>query len=107
MTINTDQSTSTSRRISAAVRDFIRAGGRILVTPTGELTEGGGVPRAFANGSEAEAEECVRACRAYFDVHDLPGADQRISRAVHMLGRRTDNGWLVLDARRKPKEGLH
>ncbi len=92
---------------STAIRGFIRAGGRILVTPAGELAEGGGVPWPFISGSEEEAAECLRAGRAYFSDRERPGADKRISRAVRILGRRTANGWLVLEARPEAKESLH
>lgn len=92
---------------STAIRDFIRAGGRILVTPSGELTEGAGVPWPFIRGSEEEAAECLRAGRAYFCARERPGVDRRISRVVRVLGRRTTSGWLVLEARLEAKERLH
>lgn len=92
---------------SIAIRDFIHSGGRILVSPEGELTEGAGVPWPFISGSDEEAAECLRAGRAYFGVRDLPGGDHWIRRTARILGRRTINGWTVLEARRALKESLH
>ena len=89
----------TFTQTTTAVRDFLRIGGRILVTPDGRLTEGGGLPQAFINGSQEEQDECRRAGRAYFDLHLRSRAREQIKRAVRMLGRRTDNGWMVLEAR--------
>lgn len=97
-----------STNTAGAIRDFIQSGGRILLTPVGELTEGGGVPWPFIDGTDEEAAECLRSGRAYFSARDLPGADQRISRAVRALGRRTDHGWIVLEAdAAKRKRGAH
>lgn len=87
------------RATTRAVRDFIRARGRILIDPNGKLTEGGGLPRPFTNGSEAEAEECARASRCYFAVRRRWRSERHIKRAVRMLGTKTSNGWLVLEAR--------
>lgn len=92
---------------STAIRDFIRAGGRILMTPSGELTEGAGVPWPFISGSDEQVSECLRAGRAYFSHRKRPGVDRRISRAVRILGRRTANGWTVLEARHARRESLH
>ena len=69
-----------------AMRDFIRTGGRILITPEGHVTEGGGVPRALTHGTPEERAEVTRAGR-------------QIKRAARLFGRRTENGWLVLEAR--------
>jgi hypothetical protein len=107
MTSRTANHGTPAATTSTVIRDFIRAGGRILVTPAGELTEGGGVPWPFISGSDEEAAECLRAGRAYFSVRERAGVDRRISRAVRILGRRTTNGWLVLEARSEAKESLH
>lgn len=108
MTMNSNQPGTPAPRISGVIRSFIRAGGRILVTPAGELSEGGGVPWPLIDGSDEEAAECLRAGRAYFNVRDLPAASQQISRTVHSLGRRTDHGWIILEANAtKRKRGAH
>jgi hypothetical protein len=87
------------RATTRAIRAFIGTQGRILIDPEGNLSEGGGVPRLFTDGSESEAEACVRASRAYFAVRRRWRSERHIKRAVRMLGRRTGNGWLVLEAR--------
>lgn len=88
------------RQTTRALRDFVRTGGRILITPEGHLEEGAGVPAAMLTGTEAEAAECARASRAYFDVRARFNADRQIKRAVRMLGTPTPNGWIVLEASR-------
>lgn len=107
MTSRTTHQPGARANIAAAIRDFIGSGGRILVTPAGELTKGGGVPWPFIDGSDEEAAECLRAGRAYFTARDLPGGERRISRTVRVLGRRTNNGWQVLEAAAKRKRGIH
>lgn len=94
-----DERRTDAAATTRAVRDFVRTGGRILITPEGELTEGGGMRRAFTHGTADEVEEVVRAGRVYFDVRRRLRADRQIKRAVRMLGRRTENGWFVLEAR--------
>lgn len=83
-----------------AMRNFIRAGGRILVTPEGHIEEGGGVPRALYDGSPQDVNECLLAGRAYLDVRKHFRADSQIRRAAKMLGHKTANGWWVLEAAR-------
>ena len=87
------------RATTIAVRDFLLNDGRILITPEGDVTEGGGVPRPFLNGTEDEAAECMRAGRAYFSMRKHLRSDRQIKRIVKTLGRKTDNGWWVLEAR--------
>jgi len=87
------------RSTTSAVRDFIRSGGRILIEPDGKLGEGGGLPSAFAHGTDEEAAECLRAAKAYFAVRRRWRSDRHIKRAVRMLGSITPNGWQVLEAR--------
>lgn len=81
-----------------AIRDFLRTQGRILINPNGDIVEGAGVPRLFTHGSDADAAEVVRASRLYFAVRRRWRSDRHIKRAVRMLGNRTSNGWLVLEA---------
>lgn len=92
-----DNRPAESRAITHAVRDFLQVGGRILIDPKGELDEGGGLPRAFTNGSDAQAAECIRASKAYLAVRRRWRSEIQIRRAVQMLGRRTANGWTVLE----------
>ena len=87
------------RAVTIAVRDYLRSDGRILITPEGYLTQGGGVPRPLIDGSAHESAECLRASRAYFDLNLRYRARKQIERAVRMLGKRANNGWLVLEAR--------
>lgn len=87
------------RATTIAIRDFLLNDGRILITPEGDITEGGGVPRSFLNGNEDEAAECMRASRAYFSMRKHLRSDRQIKRVVRILGRKTDNGWWVLEAR--------
>ena len=91
----------------AALRGFIRVGGRILVTPEGKLTEGGGVPRQYAFGTDDDAADCLQASQAYFEARKRLQADELIKRVVRMLGCRTNNGWSVLEARSHQTESLH
>lgn len=92
-----DDRPSDSRRTTQTIRDFLRYGGRILLDPRGCLMEGGGIPRPMLEPNSAAA--CERACRAYFDMRRRWRAAPQIARAVGMLGERTDNGWIVLEAR--------
>ncbi|NNG59804.1 hypothetical protein [Sphingomonas paucimobilis] len=87
------------RATTRAIREFLRTQGRILIDPDGNLTEGGGAPRLFTHGSDTEAAECIRASRFYFAVRRRWRSERHIKRAVRMLGSRTNNGWLVLEAR--------
>lgn len=86
--------------VTLAIRDFLRTGGRILLTPDGQLEIGGEVPQAMLSGAPAELDACRRATRAYLDVRTRLNSDRQIKRAVRMLGSRTANGWIVLEASR-------
>lgn len=89
------------RATTKAIRDFLDTEGRILLTPEGYLDVGGGIPRRLIHGTPEEAAECMRAGRAYFDVRKRLRSDAQIKRAVRMLGRRTNNGWIVLERKGK------
>lgn len=104
-----DDRATDPRATTIAVRDYVRNGGRILVTPDGEVTEGLGIPLPFLSGSPEEAAECMRAGRAYFDMRKRLRSDQHIRRILRMVGWRTDNGWLGLGERPAStrKRGLH
>jgi hypothetical protein len=92
-----DERPANPRETMRAVRDWLRAGGRLLLTPEGKLEEGGSVPPALITGTADEAAECRRAGRAYFEARHRWRAGKQITRAVRMLGRRTPNGWVVLE----------
>lgn len=94
-----DERPSDPQRTTAAIRGFLQFDGRILLDPNGNLTEGGGLPRALLTENPDGATACRRAHRAYFDARRRWQADHQIARAVRMLGQRTDNGWIVLEAR--------
>lgn len=92
-----DHRPANARETTAAIRDFLRAEGRILVDPAGKLTTGAGVPRKYTHGSDEDAAEVVRASRAYFQVRNRYRSEPQIRRAVRMLGHQ-QNGWMVLEA---------
>ena len=84
--------------VTRAIRDYVATSGRILVTPEGELREGDSFPRGRLASDQAFAD-AGRATRAYHLARRWPGADRQIIRAARLVGHRTDNGWLVLEAR--------
>lgn len=79
------------------LRGFLAHGGRVLVQPTGELSESGAVPSWFLVSDLPETETAMAAHRAYFAEQD-PAFRAKVRRAALMLGRRTSNGWRVLSA---------
>lgn len=83
---------------TAAIRGFLRTGGRILINPEGRLEEGAGIPRRWIDGTDAERAEIERASQTYHSVRRRWRADRQIKRAVRMLGSSTSNGWTVLEA---------
>lgn len=82
------------------IRDFLSTGARVLVDPEGRLLEGGEVPRAFINGTPHDVAEWDRAARNYYVNLPRKGARTQIARAARLLGRRTNNGWIVLEKAR-------
>lgn len=92
-----DERPANPRETTRAVRDWLRAGGRLLLTPEGHLEEGNGVPQALIDGPPDAAAECRRAGRAYFEARHRWRADRQIKRVVRALGARTENGWTVLE----------
>ena len=82
-----------------AIRSFLLTGGRLLINPEGRLEEGAEVGRRWTNGTDADREAIQVANRAYFAARRRWRADRQIKRAVRMLGTRTANGWVVLEAR--------
>lgn len=82
---------------TVAIRGFLRAGGRILISPTGRLEENG-CAKALSL-TDASADEHAAAAHRYFDVRRRQRGARQIRRAVKMLGSNTSNGWIVLEAR--------
>jgi hypothetical protein len=93
-----DNRAANPRQTTTTIRDYLRMGGRLLITPEGELSEGGGLPRAFIDGTPEALAECIRAGRAYYEMSRRWRSQKQIKRAVRLLGHRTDNGWMVLEA---------
>lgn len=81
------------RKTTAVLRDFIRAGGRILLNPRGML-EDHCVMRALADTAQQRDDALTR----YLDLRRRYNTDQQIKRAVRLLGAQTENGWRVLEA---------
>lgn len=94
-----DNRLSNARQTTIAIRRFLEHDGRILIDPHGHLGEGGGIPRPMIEGSPDEAIACGDAHWTYFDVRRRWRSDRQIKRVVRMLGERTANGWIVLEAR--------
>jgi hypothetical protein len=87
------------RSTTAAVRAFLRTQGRIMLDPDGDLQEGGELPSIMLKGTPEQIAECKDATRAYYDVRRRWRSEAQIKRAVRMLGKRTKNGWIVLEGR--------
>lgn len=87
------------RATTRALRAFLGSRGRILIDPQGKLTESNGVPAEFIEGSAGSWAQFLDANHQYFTARRRWRSDRQIKRAVSMLGKRTENGWLVLEAR--------
>jgi hypothetical protein len=85
------------RETTAALRAFIETGGRLLLTPAGRVSIGGGVPRALIDGTDDEAEACRKATLSFLEVRKRYLADPQVKRALRMFRTRTSNGWHVLE----------
>lgn len=79
----------------AILRGYLAHGGRVLVEPTGALTEAPEIPRWFNDADLPETEAAMAAHRAYFARNDITFRS-RVKRAAMMLGTRTAGGWRVL-----------
>jgi hypothetical protein len=84
------------RATTQAMREFLAAGGRLLISPQGQLEEGGTC--IMRDVSTVDAVQREEALSGYFQMRRRFRSDAQIKRAVRMLGTRTDNGWLVLEA---------
>lgn len=86
------------REATQAIRGFLKVGGRLMIQPDGQLEEGGDMSPYFG-GTDEEAEAFRAANHGYFSMRHRLNADAHIRRVVRALGRHTDNGWIVLEAR--------
>jgi hypothetical protein len=84
------------RETTLAIRDFLHAGGRILISPCGRLEENG--CDAALSLFDPRADACASAAFRYVEVRRRFRADRQIRRAVRLIGRAV-NGWQVLEAR--------
>jgi hypothetical protein len=82
------------RDTTVAIRGFLNAGGRILISPCGRLEENGCA--AALSLVDPRADECAAAAFRYLDVRRRFRADRQIRRAVRLFGR-VQNGWHVLE----------
>jgi len=87
------------RRTTRAVRGFLQIQGRILLDPQGRLMEGGGLPQGMQSEDYETSSEAMRAAFFYLETLRRFRSDRQIRRTVEMLGRRTENGWIVLETR--------
>lgn len=85
------------RRTTIAVRNFLKAGMRIMVDPNGELSEGGDVLKQAGESSDEQNAQRLQWIRVYFDTRRRWKTSAHIKRAVNMLGRPTADGWMVLE----------
>lgn len=84
------------RTVTAALRGLLDVGGRVLLTPDGEIEEGFSAEvgrRWRADADERDWQEFLAAGRAYFQARATLNSDEHIVRAVRMLGTRHSNGW--------------
>jgi hypothetical protein len=86
------------RETTRAMRDYLRIGCRIMLDGDLRVRAGHEVPEAFHSGSEEQAQECLRALKAFKAVRWRHRSEAHIRRAVSMLGK-PQNGWIVLEAR--------
>ncbi|MHA0333694.1 hypothetical protein [Sphingomonas aquatilis] len=91
-----DERPARPRDTTLAIRDFLKAGGRILLSPYGRLEEGG--CDAAMSLVDPRADACAAAAFRYIEVRRRFRADRQIRRAVRLIGR-AENGWRVLEAR--------
>ena len=92
-----DERPERPRETTLAIRGFLNAGGRILISPCGRLEENGCA--AALSLVAPRADECAAAAFRYLDVRRRFRADRQIRRAVRLFGR-VQNGWHVLEMAR-------
>jgi len=92
-----DKRPRNTRAVTSAIRDFIVAGGRLLLTPKGHLEDS----VVFRDFSDVRADQHNRAFAAYDEVRRRFQSDHQIKRAVRMLGTPTENGWIVLERKER------
>ena len=84
---------------SSVIRNFLAAGGRILIAPNGQAETS--IDGAAILGGDIPAELAVkrhRACAAFLRRYREDEGNRLAIRAARMLGSRTANGWQVLAA---------
>lgn len=84
------------RRTTIAVRNFLKAGMRIMIDPNGQLVEGGNVLSHHRDVSDEQYAQRQQWIRVYFDTRRRWRTNDHLKRAVTMLGTPTANGWIVL-----------
>jgi hypothetical protein len=91
-------STSTTGAASC-LREFLRAGGRLLIAPDGETETSYDIGLIFGRDvPEPVAVDRYRACQAFVHAYRQPDGARYAARAVRMLGAATPNRWRVLSA---------
>ncbi|MBB3347342.1 hypothetical protein [Sphingomonas sp. BK069] len=80
--------------MTQAIRSFLHAGGRILISPTGQIEEAGG----RLAGSDADWHGFLTAGRALWVARTTYDADEHVARAVRILGSKHPSGWRSLSA---------
>lgn len=93
-----DERPTKPRETTQAVRGFISGGGRIMLTPDGQIVCGADNALLLAPGVPGR-EHRTSAFREFAEVRRRYRADGQIARVVKTLGRATTNGWRVLEAR--------
>lgn len=96
----TDNRKSPHREIFAVVRAFMATGGRLLIAPEGtrrrrEPVESGGDLKLLA--AEDWAGPATAAAKAMERLIQRWHVQPIIERIVRRIGKRTDNGWIVLE----------
>jgi hypothetical protein len=85
--------------MTRVLREALACSLRILITPDGRLTIGPEVPAGWGRGDPIRDDEIYHAHRAYFAMARRGEASAYVRRCVSIAGYRTDNGWMVLEAR--------
>jgi len=93
---STDYRPANPAQTTRAVRNFLKAGMRIMIDPNGQLVEGGNVFRRHEDVSDEKYAQRQQWVRVYFDTRRRWRTNDHLKRAVTMLGTPTSNGWIVL-----------
>lgn len=79
------------------LRDFLAHDGRLLIEPSGRLVEAGTLPRWWNLPDCPQRSRALQAHRAFYAMQSDRSAGARFKRAARLLGRKTGNGWRVLE----------